>query len=67
ARRCVPVSVDPSSVTYLRALGPETFLEMTARCDFLFPNAAEARLLSGAHDDVAAASALAESYRTVVV
>lgn len=66
-RRSITVSVDPSSVTYLRAVGPDTFLDRTSGCTIVFPNAAEARLLSCTGDDRAAASALTARYPLAVV
>ncbi|MGH8987749.1 MAG: carbohydrate kinase family protein [Acidimicrobiales bacterium] len=63
----VPVSTDPSSVSYLREMDPERFLALTAGAETIFPNAAEAGLLTGRRDVHEAAQVLAESYPTVVV
>jgi sugar/nucleoside kinase (ribokinase family) len=63
----VPVSVDPSSESDLRAVGPDEFLAMTDGAAIAFPNGAEARMLSGRVDSEAAAVALTEHYATVAV
>lgn len=63
----VPVSVDPSSESGLRATGPGEFLAVTGGAAVAFPNGAEARLLSGRPDCEAAAIALTEHYLTVAV
>jgi sugar/nucleoside kinase (ribokinase family) len=44
------VSVDPSSVPLLRAVGPESFLEWTRGADLCFPNLEEGRALAGTGD-----------------
>ena len=44
------VSVDPSSVPLLKAVGPERFLEWTRGVDLCFPNLQEGSLLGGAGD-----------------
>lgn len=63
----VPVSVDPSSVAFLRDVGAEQFLAWTSGADLAFPNRDEARELAGTADPVAAASALTAHYGVVVV
>lgn len=45
-RRRVGVSVDPSSLGFLEAAGPDTFLSWVADADLLFPNEDEQRLLA---------------------
>ncbi len=44
-RRGIGISVDPSTVAFLREVGTETFLGWVAEVDLLFPNADEAGLL----------------------
>ncbi len=44
------VSVDPSSVPLLRAVGPESFLKWTRGADLCFPNLEEGRALAGTGD-----------------
>ncbi|HTX63092.1 MAG TPA: PfkB family carbohydrate kinase [Acidimicrobiales bacterium] len=66
-RESVPVSIDPSSESYLRALGPGRFLSLTAGVETIFPNAPEARLLTGCKDVGEAARALCARYPTAVV
>lgn len=72
-RRSVPVSCDPSSESYLRRIGPDRFLSLTAGVETLFPNAAEARLLAGGAGGAAGAgdeeiaAMLTAHYPTVVV
>jgi ribokinase len=61
------VSVDPSSAAPLRALGAERFLAATSGCWLCLPNLDEAEALTGAREPLAAARALARSYREVVV
>jgi sugar/nucleoside kinase (ribokinase family) len=61
------VSVDPSSVTLLRAVGVERFAGWTSGADLLFPNLPEAALLSGRAEPEKAASRLLERYRAVVL
>ncbi len=67
--RGIPITVDPASVSLLRAIGPAAFLDWTRGAQICFPNAAEAATLVHAHahadDDVLAL--LATHYETVVV
>lgn len=63
----IPVSMDPSSTGFLEEVGPEMFLEWTAGVDYLFPNADEAKLLSGCDDLNDQMAALEASYGTVVI
>jgi sugar/nucleoside kinase (ribokinase family) len=67
AALAIPVSVDPSSESYLRAIGPDRFLQLTKLATIVFPNAAEARLLTGCTDEASAAAELARHYGTAVV
>jgi sugar/nucleoside kinase (ribokinase family) len=66
-RQSVPVSTDPSSVSYLREMGPELFLALTAGVGTIFPNAPEANLLTGCAESHEAARVLTATYPTVVV
>jgi len=63
----VPWSVDPSSAAYLRHVGGDAFRSWTAGAAVLFPNHAEATLLSGGCDAAASAAALTRDHQTVVV
>lgn len=61
------VAVDPSSSLRLREIGADAFLDAVAGVDLLLPDAAEARVLTGIDDPLAAAAALTEHVRLVVV
>ncbi|TXL57663.1 carbohydrate kinase family protein [Aeromicrobium terrae] len=61
------VSVDPSSVAYLREIGAETFLDWVAGADVLLPNLDEARVLSGSTGPQIDLEALAARFPHVVV
>lgn len=63
----VPCSVDPASVAPLRALGTAAFGGLVRGVDVLFPNADEARELSGCTDPAEAARALLDLTAEVVV
>jgi len=63
----VPVSLDPSSVAFLRNSGAPAFSEWTAGAHLLFPNRDEALFLTGRADLADAARALGERHRVVVV
>ncbi len=63
----VPVSVDPSSVAFLRDVGVEQFLAWTTGSALTFPNRDEAFELAGTDDPIAAAEALTAHYATAVV
>ncbi|MGH3425483.1 MAG: PfkB family carbohydrate kinase, partial [Nocardioidaceae bacterium] len=65
--RGVGVSVDPSSVAFLRDSGVERFLGWVDGADILLPNEDEGRLLTGEDTPVAIADALAVHARTVVL
>lgn len=66
-RRGLPISVDPSSVAWLREVGAVRFLEWTRGAALAFPNRDEALFLAGAADPETAADRLAEHYGTAVV
>ena len=61
------VSVDPSSVPLLRAVGPGRFLESTRGADLCFPNLEEGALLSGAEGPGRIAERLLSHYSGVVL
>ncbi|MGI8691858.1 MAG: carbohydrate kinase family protein [Geodermatophilaceae bacterium] len=68
ARRAgMTVSVDPASTAPLHACGVDRFLDLTEGVDLLLPNRAEAQLLTGWSDPLAAAEWLAHRYGAVVV
>ena len=68
ARRAgIPVSVDPASAGFLAELGADRFLAATEGADVLFPNADEARLLTGLAEPEAAAVVLSRSFPLVAV
>ena len=66
-RRDVRVSVDPSSVAFLRAAGAEAFLGWIEGADLIFPNIDEARVLVGAAGPQIDLDALAARFPHVVV
>ena len=66
-RREVGVSVDPSSVSFLRAAGAEAFLGWIEGVQLVFPNLDEARLLVGSTGPQIDLDALAERFQHVVV
>lgn len=61
------VSVDPASAGPLADAGAAAFIGWTSGADLLLPNAAEAAVLTGHRDPLAAAAALAGSYRAVAL
>lgn len=61
------ISVDPASTAPLHAFGTDRFLAATSGADLLLPNRAEAELLTGRGDPLAAAAELARRYGAVVV
>ncbi|MBT2438719.1 sugar kinase [Streptomyces sp. ISL-36] len=63
----VSVSVDPASVGFLKDLGVDRFMAAASGADVLFPNADEARLLTGCADPVAAAERLSRTFPLVAV
>ena len=62
-----PISVDPASTEFLREVGPQNFLDWTTGAAILFPNAAEAALLSRAAHPEAQCAILAARYPLVVI
>lgn len=68
ARGCgAGVSIDPSSLAFLRRCGAEAFLDWTSRADLLFPNLDEGRFLSGRDTPEEIAAALGEGDGAVVL
>jgi sugar/nucleoside kinase (ribokinase family) len=61
------VSIDPSSVAYLRDVGAEEFLGWVAGADVLLPNLDEARVLSGSTGPQIDLDVLAARFPHVVV
>lgn len=66
-RRGLPYSIDPSSAGFLSELPPGAFRAWTAGAAVCFPNADEARVLTGADVPAQAATELLADYETVVV
>lgn len=65
--RKMPISVDPSSTTFLKAVGPAAFLDWTKGADWCFPNLEEGQLLSEQRDPAAIAAYLSDFYGEVVL
>lgn len=63
----VRLSVDPASAAFLADVGPDRFRTWTAGAHLVFPNLAEARLLTGTNTAEEAATALTETYGTAAV
>jgi sugar/nucleoside kinase (ribokinase family) len=61
------VSVDPSSVPLLEAVGPDRFLEWTRGADLCFPNLEEGKLLGNVKDPDQVAERLLDHYPGVVL
>ena len=61
------VSVDPSSVPLLEAVGPDRFLDWTRGADLCFPNLEEGALLAGGRDPERIAGKLLDYYGGVVL
>lgn len=66
-KKDIPVSIDPASTGFLAEVGVAQFLEWTHGAAFLFPNRAEAALLSGTDDVAQQMRFLGEHYRVVVI
>ena len=66
-RRGARVSVDPSSVAFLRAVGAEEFLGWVDGVDLIFPNLDEARALGGSTGPQIDLDVLAARFPHVVV
>lgn len=60
-------SVDPSSESLLRQIGPDRFLQWTEGVDLCFPNHQEGKILSGAQDPGHITAALLQNYLSVVL
>ena len=67
ARRNIPVSIDPASVSFLREAGAAHFLAWTAGAEMIFPNADEAEALTGASSEDEQLRRLAALYPIAVV
>lgn len=65
--RGITVTVDPASTGFLEEVGPDNFLGWTRDAAILFPNADEARCLSGRSDPAAQIRFLTDRYDLVVV
>ncbi|MEU9864138.1 carbohydrate kinase family protein [Streptomyces sp. NPDC047971] len=63
----VPVSVDPASTGFLKQLGVDRFLADAEGAAVLFPNADEARLLTGCGEPEQAAGVLSRAFPLVAV
>ena len=61
------VSVDPSTVSFLRACGGPTFVDWVGGADLVFPNLDEARVLAGARGPHIDLDGLARRFGAVVV
>ena len=61
------VSVDPSSVPLLEAVGPERFLQWTRGADLCFPNLEEGALLAGEKEPDLVAQRLLDHYSAIVL
>ncbi|MGZ5371769.1 carbohydrate kinase family protein, partial [Aeromicrobium sp.] len=61
------VSIDPSSLAFLRGCGDEAFAEWARRADLLFPNLDEGRFLSGQDNTELIAADLATRFGAVVL
>jgi len=61
------VSVDPSSISLLRSVGPDRFVECTRGADLLFPNLTEGQTLTGETDPGRIIEKLLPHYSAVVL
>lgn len=61
------VSVDPSSVSLLRDIGPQNFLRWTTGADVCLPNREEGGILTGTDDPGNIADTLAHHYPAIVL
>jgi ribokinase len=61
------VSVDPSAVPMLEAVGPERFLAWTCNADLCFPNLEEGSLLASTEDTAQVVDRLLDYYPAVVL
>lgn len=65
--RDIPVSIDPASTGFLEGVGPQNFIAWTKGADIVFPNADEARLLTGQTEPDQQVAALLNHYPRVVL
>ncbi|MQY12434.1 putative sugar kinase YdjH [Streptomyces sp. RB5] len=65
--RGATLSVDPASTGFIERLGVDVFRSAIRPADLILPNAAEARLLTGAADPARAAGELSAVHGTAVV
>ena len=63
----IGVSIDPSSLTFLRTCGAENFSTWSSRADILFPNLDEGLFLAGMDDPDEAVAALGARHTAVVL
>ena len=66
-RRRIPVTLDPGSAGFLRAIGPEAFLRWTTGATICFPNAEEAATLAATDDHDEQMRCLSDIYDLLVV
>lgn len=66
-RRGIPFTVDPSSWSFLREVGPENFLIWTEGAGICFPNKVEAAVLAGSDDLGEQLARLAQFYPLAVI
>lgn len=66
-RRGIAASVDPGSLTLLRDVGADRFLDWTGFASLCVPNSDEAALLAGSDDPERQLAALCRRYHTVVI
>jgi len=65
--RGVEISLDPGSAGYIADFGSDGFLEAVRGASLLFPNLAEARVLTGESDPLAVAASLATWFPVVAL
>jgi sugar/nucleoside kinase (ribokinase family) len=65
--RDILVTVDPSSVSSLREVGPQSFMEWTKAARICFPNAEEAAILAATSDPDEQIAILSKHYDMVVI
>jgi sugar/nucleoside kinase (ribokinase family) len=67
AKLCIPVSVDPASISEIASLGPEAFLQAIGHVTLLTPNDAEAAALTNSAEPAVAAKLLLKHADITVV
>jgi sugar/nucleoside kinase (ribokinase family) len=67
AKLCIPVSVDPASISEIASLGPEAFLKAIGHVTLLTPNDAEAAALTNSAEPAVAAKLLLKHADITVV